>query len=602
MEKKDTDHEDVHQNTSTNNHKNLSARQLALDRLETIVTSLANKIETQDNDQNQTQEQSTSRDSISSEQQQFENSKDLVDQLQNRINTLENEKVTYSQEMEQRVNTLVKEAITEATTEAREEAKITESSLAQRIQELESEIDVQSTMYNSIQESLKAKIKELEENTENFNNQEQTDQIKHLSATLEELRTTNDQLKLDVETERELHKQHTDKYNNIESQIKELEETNETLKDELAVKVQEIEAFEQTKSGEIAQLSQSFEENSERLKEMFTEQQQLQAMNQELKLANAQSNRETEKLLQEKESEITNLNETLELTRGEHLELQKRFELLEDNSSSKDEDLKNLNLTLEEKCKEYECLIQTKDELQEKNSELANLVGTKEGAIEKLLSEKDDKIAVLNTTVNKFKAEMMRLDSHCLTLEGQNLELVSLISSKESEIEKLLSEKDDELAALNTTIGENKAEMVRLDTHCSALQEHNLTLEQTIQNQMDEFQESLSCREKEIDLLNKSVEETTGGLLRLKEQNQKLLTDAQQLVEKNLGQSYITGDDAIVDNALPKQTVHANIQGSRTDDDGTATSVVDDVFQEEGKHLKGLQMLFYFSCFSKPFL
>ena len=88
----------------------------------------------------------------------------------------------------------------------------------------------------------------------------------------------------------------------------------------------------------------------------------------------------------------------------------------------------------------------------------------------------------------------------------------------------------------------------------------------------------------------------------IRDRNQKLLTDAQQLVEKNLGQSYITGDDAIVDNALPKQTVHANIQGSRTDDDGTATSVVDDVFQEEGKHLKGLQMLFYFSCFSKPFL
>ena len=590
----DIDHEDVQQNLSTTkNHENLSARQLALDKLDTIVTSLATKLKTFDEEESQqtVQKLDLSKDSISGEEQQSVNATNFVDQLKNKVDVLESEKEVYSQEMERRVNALVSEAVTEAIAEAKQEANITESSLVQRIQELESEINLQSNTHATVEESLQSKIKELEEITKN-SNQGLEDQIQHLSSTVEELRTANDQLKLDVETEKELHKQHTDKYNTIESQIRELEETNESLKDELATKAKEIETFEQTKSGEITQLSQSFEENSERLKEMFMEQQQLQAMNLELKLANAQSNNEAEQRVQEKESEIASLNERLELTKNEQLELQKRLQLLEDNALEKDEDLKNLNLTLDEKCREYESLAQTKQELQEKNSKLENLVSFNEIGFKKLISEKDDQLAFLKRTLDDNKTEVARLDTHCLTLEEKNSELANLVSTKEAEIEKLISEKDDELAVLNTTIEGNKTEMARLDSHCSTLQEQNLTLEQTIQNQMEEFQESLSCREKEIDLLNKSVEETTGGLLKLKEQNQKLLTDAQQL-EKNLVQSstvadvaappkLTAGDDHINCGVVVSSDVPdlMNVQESRSKDD---TNV-----QQEVKNLKGL--------------
>ena len=597
--------------TTTRGDESLPTRRVALDRLQRTIESLATEKEALSK-QNQILVDELKLLNNDSTNERNENAKDLAEELQDRVKVLESEKEHCSREAEQRDNELVK---------AGNRLKIAESLLAQRVLELESKIVVQNATHAGVQELLEWKITEME--GENSNNEQRyTDEIRDLSDTVGDLRATNDELRLEVETGRELQKQKSDKCNRIESQMKELEKTNEVLKDELSAKVQEIEAAEQVKSGEIAQLSRSFEENSDRLKEMFAEQQQLQTMNQELKLANLQANSDTEKLLKDKDWEISNLNETLELTRGEKLELQEQFKVLEEKFLGKDrdkeEDIRNLNLLIEAKCKEYESLMQTRDELQVRNSELENLISSKEVDIEKLLLEKENELAALNTTIDENKVEMARLDSHCSTLQEHNSELENLISSKEAEIEKLQLEKENELVALNTTIDENKVEMVRLDSHCSTLQEHNseleslisskeaeieklqlekenelvalnttideskaemvrldshcstlqeqnLTLEQTIQHQMDEFQESLSCREREIDLLNKSVEETTGGLRRLKEQNLKLLTDAQAL-EKNLGQrSEEIEAPSKVDTNHEDVTNLANLQKSRTD-------------------------------------
>ena len=468
-----------------------------------------------------------SQDSI----EQYDNAIGLSEQLQTRVADLEREKEQYSQETEQRMKDLVE-------TEDGKHAKIT-NSLSEKIEELETEISEREEKIKQLEnghslneetiEILQLKLEELSK--ESVSKEEKYDQDVHgLNATVDDLRRTNEELQYEVEIRE---KQELDKSNLIEEQIKQLEETKETLKLELAAKTEHIDQMERAKSDEIAELNRSFEENSEKLRVIFAEHQDLQVVNRELE-EKLTSKCDAEDLLRDRDSEISRLNETLELVQHENVTLEERYKMVQEESllseSKGEADFEDLNVKIEEKCKEYEDLLQIKDELHLRNSELE-----------------------------------------------------TLISSKEAEIENMLLEKEKEVTHLNTTVEENRMEMARLE-------EQNLTLEQTIQHQMEEFQESLSCREKEINLLNKSVEDTTGGLLRLKEENVRLLTDAQQL-EKNLlmegsqhkSNAATNSADNLEKITFPEKENHPNGSSAAINDDTDLT-----VLEESRSELKNV--------------
>jgi len=213
-----------------------------------------------------------------------------------------------------------------------------------------------------------------------------------------------------------------------------------------------------------------------------------------------------ERLLEQKQNEVQSQSDSLDSIKVDNETLRTKNDKLEvmlnERDCAEDETKKAqidaLSRDIVEKTTQLESLLLEKDELLKKNDELQTLLTKKEENFKVIL---DNKMDSLNQTIEDKDDQLTNFESQYKSLQEEN-------------------------SRLNTIVGR----LNQLESEHQELTDRNVELAK----QSDLYQENLLVREKEIEVLNESIEETAGGLVKIKDENLRLLSDVQAL-EANIG-------------------------------------------------------------------
>uniref|UniRef100_A0A7M5WRQ3 Uncharacterized protein n=1 Tax=Clytia hemisphaerica TaxID=252671 RepID=A0A7M5WRQ3_9CNID len=323
------------------------------------------------------------------------------------------------------------------------------------------------------------------------------------------------------------------------------------------------------KDKDIAVLNQEVDTKTKEFKELVAERVELQKRNNYLEYLIVQKQDEIEDIVAEKESECTLLNVTLDESRGKLTALELQCQnLLEQNetlqSQVKEESQENKDHleVLESQC----------HALRQENEKLQDVLSKHSEDSQAL----EEQILVLETAKEKAdttQEELEGLESKYQTLQEENSHLQDALqklrNDSQSKLDildsgyKILKEQNLNLeGVVANQANESKEKIATLESQCQYLETENKNLQEMLVKKSEDFEEQLSARDNEIAILNQSIEETTSGLVKLKEENLKLLTDAQEL-ESNLGkksEEMIAKEAEMTESAMSKENLLSTLQ------------------------------------------